>query len=141
MVSAPLRLGLVALLVGGVVACASPTASGLAPGACVDLPESGAIAGATSTLCIAPHDAEVFWTGKLEGFTDLPSTEQIRTFSAAGCAPALVAYSGIDIFSDATYDVGWFSPTSDGWKNGDRGLICYVYRVDGAKMTAPVKKS
>ena len=140
MVSARFRLGLVALVVGGVGACASPTASGLAAGACVDLPESGAVTAAMAATCVAPHDAEVFWSGKLEGFTDLPSTEQVRTFSAATCAPALVTYSGIDIFSDATYDVGWFSPTADGWKTGDRSLTCYVYRVDGAKMTAPVKK-
>ena len=34
-----------------------------------------------------------------------------------------------------------FKPTSESWGTGDRKVICYAIRIDGATMNASIKKS
>lgn len=35
---------------------------------------------------------------------------------------------------------GYFVPTSDGWADGDRGIICCAAKVDGTTTTGSIKK-
>ncbi len=55
------------------------------------------------------------------------------------CVPAFNAYTGLDFSTDPTWDLGYFIPTSEGWGDGDRSLICYATRVDGTPTSASIK--
>jgi hypothetical protein len=38
-------------------------------------------------------------------------------------------------YETSELDIGWLVPTDTSWANGDREIICFVYRVDLDKMT------
>ena len=54
------------------------------------------------------------------------------------CIPSFTAYTGKGL-DGATLDVGYFHPTSEGWGDGDRGVICYAINLDGSPMTGSLK--
>lgn len=35
--------------------------------------------------------------------------------------------------------LSFYQPTDDGWRRGDRDIVCYATREDGAAMTRSVK--
>ena len=49
------------------------------------------------------------------------------------------SYSGRDPATESEIGLAWYVPTDEGWKDGTRKVICYLYRNDGTKMTAPLK--
>lgn len=116
---------------------------GLSVGDCFDPP---AATGQTAKNiqhhpCSDPHGGEVIFVGTITDVTDLPTDEQLQVFIGDNCLPAYAAYTGADLFTTDGADMGYFSPTADGWSNGDRGVICYATRLDGAPTKGSVRKT
>ncbi|HEV8488166.1 MAG TPA: septum formation family protein [Candidatus Limnocylindrales bacterium] len=91
--------------------------------------------------CGENHDSEVIFVGEhpaANGAAPL-SDAGYREWIGANCLPAFTAYTGVDLMAQEVLDVGYFVPTSDSWGDGDRTVICYVVRVDGAQMTQSVR--
>lgn len=112
-------------------------------GDCIDLPaQDASITQVQHRRCVEPHDAEVFFlltdpAGSTESypiignhFVELASTQ---------CLPAATTYLGVDFDTRQDLDVGLFYPTLSSWKGGDRGVTCYLYKIDKAKLAAPLK--
>jgi Septum formation len=91
--------------------------------------------------CSDLHGGEVVYVGKIADLTVYPTDDQVAQFVEDNCLAAYTAYTGVDLFSTDGADLGYFSPTEDGWTKGDRGVICYATRLDNAPTKGSVKKS
>jgi hypothetical protein len=138
-----LRIGIVAVfIVGGLIfrdrLGGSPTE--LRVGDCFDVPTK---AGETVNdvqhhPCNESHTAEVILLtnhpaakGKKE-----PSDSELTSYLVDTCGAALERYvKG----STDKFDLGAFYPTSEDWKNGDRGITCYLTMLDESPMKASFK--
>jgi hypothetical protein len=116
-------------------------ANSLQVGQCFDPPTTdGTVTGVDDGPCTEPHKAEVVFVGDYSPATDTYPIS-FQDYYAANCTPAFNAYTGLDFATDTTYDLGAFKPTRDGWKGGDRKIICYAIRVDEAPMTQSIRKT
>lgn len=91
--------------------------------------------------CGETHDFEVIFVGEHTAAKGaaVPSDDEYTEFAATQCLPAFTTYTGIDVLSQEVLDVGYYVPADDSWRDGDRKIICYAGRVDGAKMTQSVR--
>jgi Septum formation len=90
--------------------------------------------------CNEPHTGEVVFVGTMEGTNEeYPSDDVLRDYVGANCIPAFNAYTGLSYETAQDLDVGTYSQTEEGWRAGDRGIICYIVRVDGGPMNQSVK--
>jgi hypothetical protein len=141
-----IRVGIVALvLVGAFVLRQFLTGSAgdLKVGECFDLPaaEMETVKDVQHQPCDQDHGAEVFFVGDYPGSENdpNPTDDEMFAFLEDQCLPTYYAYTGTDLTTQETYDVGWFQPTAEGWKDGDRGVICYAYRLDEAEFKGSLK--
>jgi Septum formation len=113
-------------------------------GDCIDEPS------ATETItdvqhqpCSDPHDGEVFLliTDPTSSDASYPATTHFLQLAGDQCIPAASTYLGESLSSRSELDIGYFYPTADSWGSGDRGITCYLYMVDGSKMTGSVRSS
>jgi hypothetical protein len=54
--------------------------------------------------------------------------------------PAFDAYTGLDFETDPVMNMGYFTPTREGWNAGDHEVICYAARIDEATMSQSIRK-
>jgi hypothetical protein len=141
-----IRIGIVALIAIGIFVFRdrlSSSAGDLAVGDCFDEPAvQTEIKDVQRHPCNEAHTAEVIFVGNMTGANETyPSDPDIQSFTETNCIPAYNAYTGRDFESDAEITIGWFYPTTDGWKGGDRGVLCYAIRIDEAPTTQSMKKA
>ena len=144
-----LRIGIIAVIAIGAFVLRdrlSGAASDLQVGDCFDEP-----GGAATTVkdvqhhpCTESHTAEVIFVGNHPAAKDtaIPSDADRTDYIAQVCVPAYQTYTGkpFDLSNpNPTYDIGWIYPTDDGWKDGDRGITCFVYRTDNGQMASSVR--
>lgn len=90
--------------------------------------------------CEESHTSEVIFVGNMPGAKDAyPSDVEVDGFAESKCLPAYKKYTGADFDSTGEMTIGWFYPTTEGWKKGDRGMTCYAVREDGAALTTSIK--
>ena len=70
-----------------------------------------------------------------------PTEAQFQDYIRTSCVPAFNAYTGTDFDNEATLDMGYFFPSSEGWSRGDHEVICYAIRVNGAPVSVSFKKA
>jgi len=141
-----IRIGIIAaLILGGflIKQFVSGSASDLSVGDCFDPPTTAGqtVKDVQHHPCTDLHGGEVIFVGKFTGLTDFPTDDQVQQFISDNCLPAYTAYTGTDLFDTDGADLGYFSPTSDGWTKGDRGVICYATRLDNAPTKGSVRKA
>jgi hypothetical protein len=92
--------------------------------------------------CTEAHTAEVFAVlNHPAGRNDpYPGTATLQSFAREGCPGPFASYVGISV-DETTLDVGYFRPTEDGWKDGDRAFTCYLTKEDGSGLTQSMKGS
>ena len=90
--------------------------------------------------CTETHDSEVIFVGEHSAAKGaaVPSDSEFRDYVGAQCLPAFASYTGLDLMSQEVLDIGYFVPANDSWANGDRKIICYAARTDGASMKQSV---
>ena len=118
----------------------SGNAGDLSVGDCFDDPGSVVeVSDVQHHPCSEAHTGEVLFVGKMAGSNDAyPSQDTIFDFVSVNCLPAFESYTG-QSYDGQVLDVGFFHPTEPGWKGGDRGVICYAYRLDETPMTGTIK--
>lgn len=91
--------------------------------------------------CTEMHDSEVIYVGQHSAAKGaaVPSDDEYRNYVGAQCLPAFAAYTGLDLMSQEVLDIGYFVPADESWLDGDRKIICYAARIDGASMNQSVK--
>jgi hypothetical protein len=92
--------------------------------------------------CTDAHTAEVVYLGKMTGANETyPTDPAVEDWVASNCVPAWSGYTGKNVETDEVLTLGWYQPTNEGWSKGDRDIICYAGRIDGAAMSSSVKVS
>ena len=87
--------------------------------------------------CDAPHEAEVY--AKLE-YPDQPSypgQDGFESWAEPLCYSRFERYTGIR-YEASSLDFGYLYPGSQGWAEGDREVICYLFDPSGADLTEPL---
>ncbi len=141
-----IRIAIIAaVVIGGFVLRdrLSSNAGDLAVGDCFDEPTASAetIEDVQHQPCTEAHDNEVMVVTDhpAEKGAAYPSDADIETFVDEKCVAVYQSYSGRDPSTESEIGLAWYVPTDEGWKDGTRKIICYLYRNDGSKMTAPLK--
>jgi hypothetical protein len=138
-----IRIGLIAIV--GIVLFVfrdrlSGGASDLAVGDCFDDPGIATeVRDVQHHPCNEPHTSEVLYVGDMPSSDTYPTDTQFSAAVEAACVPAFNTYTGLDFATDTTFNLGYFTPTVDGWSGGDRELICYAVRLDGAPVSQSLK--
>ena len=119
--------------------------SSLQVGDCIDLPSNDTnITDVQKQACTSPHDAEVFLnlTDPAADGAPYPGTSHFQNMASTQCLPAATAYLGVDFNQREDLDAGYLYPTTNSWEDHhDRGLTCYMYKLDKSKLTTPLKNS
>lgn len=91
--------------------------------------------------CTEKHDAEVVFVGDYPAAKGaaVPADDEYETFVATNCLPAFASYTGVDVMSQEVLGIGYYTPTNEGWRDGDREIMCYAARVDGQPMNQSVR--
>ena len=75
--------------------------------------------------CNETHQFEMMFVGDMPDGA-FPSDEALTDFTVANCLPAFNAYVGL-AYEDSRYDLTQFTPTVNGWSDGDHALQCALY--------------
>jgi hypothetical protein len=141
-----LRLAAALLVAGGCnLLGGGPTSEAvrIAPGECFDQPS-----GATDTshvqrqLCTVPHDGEAIAASvhPAAAGAPYPTADELRTFMSSACVTAFATYTGSEYDNQSGLDFGIFYPVRDEWSSGSRDVVCYVFNVDGTKLTGSLRR-
>ncbi len=109
-------------------------ATDLAVGDCIVLPSEDQFNELRRLPCTDPHGGEVFFIAD-DPATAYPTDDEFQAWVQEQCMPAFATYTGSAYDSQDALDVGWFTPTSDSWDGGDRGVTCYVTPSGGTLTT------
>lgn len=115
----------------------------LAVGDCFDEPNASAeeVQEVQQQPCHEAHDNEVMLVTEHPAAKGAayPSDADMETFVDEKCVSAYQTYSGRDPTTESEVGLDWYAPTAEAWEEGTRKVICYLFRNDGTKMTAPLK--
>jgi hypothetical protein len=120
----------------------------LTPGMCIE--EAGAITGQevneiTQTRaipCRLPHEAEVYARDELAGAPDapFPGVGPLRTDAQEACRDGFEAFVGVP-WTRSELEIAALWPSPPSWAQGDRLVVCAVFRLDGEPMTGSAEGS
>ncbi len=141
-----IRLGIIGIIVVGAFLLRPylmGEAASLAVGDCFDPPPGiGTVEDVQHHPCNEAHGGEVVFVGNYEPATDVyPTDDEFFAFMNARCIAAFNDYTGLDYDTAEHLDYAAYTPTTDGWADGDRKVICYVVNVDGSQFSSSVKKA
>jgi hypothetical protein len=143
--SIALRVGIIGAIAGGAWILRPfimGNAGSLAVGDCFDPPaaEVQTVEDVQHHPCNEAHGGEVVFVGNYAPAGEAyPSDDEFMDFVGSNCIPAFNTYTGLNYDTATDLDVSVFTPTTDGWGDGDRKVICYAVKVDGSQFTGSVK--
>lgn len=122
----------------------SGNAGNLAVGDCFDPPagEVQEVEDVQHHPCDQAHGGEVIFVGNYEpDSSTYPTDDQFLDFVSDRCIAAFNDYTGLNYDTATDLDFSAFTPTSEGWGDGDRKVICYAVKVDESQFTQSIKKA
>ena len=138
-----IRIGIIAVIAIGALVLRdrlSGNAAELKVGDCFDEPASSAtkVEDVQHHPCTEAHDNEVLIVTAHPAAKNAayPTEAEMSAFVDDKCVSAYKPYTGSEAATESEIGLAWYVPTKEGWTSGTRKVICYLYRVDKAKMTA-----
>lgn len=115
------------------------------PGDCFDDPgsEEEVVFQLQAIPCSQPHDNEVFAVESVAGLfgADYPGRDALEEHAYGVCSgPIFDSYVGT-AYLDSSLEVFTLTPTDDSWSEGDRDVVCVLYKLDFTKLTRPARNS
>ena len=92
--------------------------------------------GYPEVLCDSPHDAEVYASLAYPDQGVYPGQNAFEGWAEPVCYARFERYTGIR-YEESNLDFGYLYPGSEGWADGDRAVICYLFDPSG-DLTRPV---
>lgn len=108
-----------------------------------DPPESDVVYSVDTIPCSQPHDNEVFAVDAIAASLgpDFPGVDTMFKFAQDYCRGApFEDYVGIDYW-ESELAVWTLAPTLESWAEGDREVVCILYRVDLDRMTGTARNA
>ena len=120
----------------------------LAPGVCIE--DAGAFTGqevneitqTRSVPCRLPHGAEAYARSELPAGPDagFPGVGRLRTVAQETCRDRFRAFVGVP-WTASEFEIAALWPSPESWADGDRLIVCAVFRLDGQTMTGSARNS
>jgi hypothetical protein len=138
-----IRLIIIAVIVGGGFVLRdrlSSNAGDLQVGDCFDNPGTEEIKDVQHHPCTEAHTGEVIFIGNMNGANEsYPTDDAFVDYIGANCLPAFNSYTGMDYQTATEFDFGSYTPSKDGWGDGDREVACFLVRTDNGTMSKSYK--
>ncbi|WP_165989847.1 DUF4190 domain-containing protein [Streptomyces sp. YIM 98790] len=99
--------------------------------------EGGEQTTVTLVSCEDPHESEVFGSLEVEGYTEFPGDEVMAEIASTECAALMQPYV-IDTWAQPL-DMYFFHPVKQGWRFGDREVLCFFAGTGGSELTGSVR--
>jgi hypothetical protein len=144
--SALIRIGIIAAIaIGGVVLHdrLSSNVSELRVGDCFDVPAAAStVKDVQHHPCTEPHLYEAFAELKYPAAdsTPYPGHSVMSDWAESQCVAAFPAYVGV-VYNRSSLAISYFTPTSEGWGDGDHTVNCIVGTDPPVNLTASLKGS
>lgn len=93
--------------------------------------------------CSEPHDNEVFSLVPIAGIfgESYPGDAVLQEYSYEACVgEPFDSYVGTD-YLDSSLEVFTFTPSDESWAEGDREVVCVLFRLDFSKLTGTARNS
>lgn len=136
-------LGIVGLVIAAVVVAGlvdgSRSAASLQPGECVLAPEGDQVLDVDIVDCAEPHQLEVIGSVTLGG-DGYPGDQAAFRRALEQCEPIFADYVEVE-YELSMWVLNVFTPTRDGWDEGERSATCLVFQFDEALDYAEVTGS
>ncbi|MDP6605112.1 MAG: septum formation family protein [Dehalococcoidia bacterium] len=87
--------------------------------------------------CVEPHDAELFFTARIEG-DRYPGENAVATFAQQQCLGAFEAYVGVPYDDSAVY-ADFFPLTAATWATGDHEVRCVLFFPESGPITGSLR--
>lgn len=106
-------------------------------GDCFDDPEVTDVVFSLDAIpCSQPHDNEVFAVESIAGvWADYPGQDTIDGYAYDVCSGDIFDRFVGTPYLDSALDVFTLTPTPESWGQGDREVVCALYRLDFEKIT------
>lgn len=117
---------------------ATRRASGIEAGDCYQEPEDER-SEVAATSCDEPHDNEAFAAYQLPD-GEYPGDRALLRDGVAGCLERFAGFVGIG-YADSALDVDALTPTRLTWEEGDRKVVCVLFRFDGEPLRGTAQGS
>jgi hypothetical protein len=114
----------------------SGSAEDLRVGDCFDVPSQETVSSIQHQPCAGPHDGEVHVVGTSDA-ESYPIVFGFDDWVQEHClGDAFSSYVGAPAEERPDIEIGYFSPTRDGWESGDREITCYLMPADAQPVTS-----
>ena len=102
-------------------------------------PEAAEVDEVDAKPCTETHEYELFHVGDVAG-SEYPSDAAFATFLTEQCIPAFNSYVGLE-YDFSVLDFIYFTPTGEGWDDGDHSVQCAAFDPNNAQLTASVRNA
>jgi hypothetical protein len=116
-----------AVFVAGLLDSSEPAGS-LEAGDCLRAPDADQVVQVDTVDCAQPHELEVIGRVPLSG-TTYPGDEAAVREARRACEELVEDYVGTP-FEESVWFVNTFTPTAEGWEQGDQEATCLVFQFD-----------
>ena len=89
--------------------------------------------------CTETHQYELFHVGDVAG-SEYPSDAAIEAFLTEECIPSFNTYVGME-YDISVLDFIYFTPTTEGWDDGDHSVQCAAFDPNNAQLTSSVRNA
>ncbi|CAN5542824.1 hypothetical protein BH18ACT1_BH18ACT1_05440 [soil metagenome] len=107
-----------------------------------DLADDGAVEYSDFPVvqCRRPHDNEVFHLFAVDEppSAEYPGNEQVASLAREGCLGAFQPYVGRE-YTQSVFEILAVPPSIEGWRSGDREVLCALYDSDRQPLTGRVR--
>ena len=101
------------------------------------MPPDGEVESLDLVPCEDTHHLEVFLITSHPD-VDYPGDEALSDWAVDACHQGFGAYVGRSYEEATELDFTYFSPTSSGWRSGDREVVCMVGDAEGGTLIGSV---
>ncbi len=107
---------------------------------CFDFEDAEEISEVDARPCTEAHGYELFHIATFTGPDAYPTEDQWVNFIFDACAPAFEAYVG-RTYESSALDFVPFTPTEEGWDDGDRVVQCALVDPADAQLTTTLRNA
>lgn len=109
-------------------------------GDCFDVGDADEVSEVDAGPCTDPHGYEMFHLATWSGADAYPSDDAMLDFIIQACVPVFDDYVGMS-YETSVIDFVPFTPTEDGWNDGDRVVQCALVDPGNEQLTTSLRNA
>ncbi|HET8776174.1 MAG TPA: septum formation family protein [Candidatus Limnocylindria bacterium] len=109
-------------------------------GDCFDVGDEEEVSEVAAGPCTDPHGYEMFHLATWSGADAYPTDDAMLDFIIQACVPVFEEYVGMS-YETSVIDFVPFTPTEEGWNDGDRVVQCALVDPGNERLTASLRNA